>query len=174
MRKTVVFSLLAVIIVLISFLYRFNHSPIYKGFPIDVNNKLSETGEDVFYLYYFFSYKDCQPCLETLSVLNRISSPFRIVGVTPDDEVTEANFIKKEFGIEFNIIPIKNLKKFRPPYSPSLVGVDKHGRIHFVIPSVPHQREYLENFLYNFFERAFPLISRISGNTIINATLNLA
>lgn len=150
MRRAVVFSLLAVIILLISFLYRFSHSPIYQGFPIDSNNKLSEIGDDVFYLYYFFSYKDCKPCLETLGVLNRISSPFKIIGVIPSDEVADVTFIKKEFGIEFSIIPIKNFKKFRPPYSPSLVGVDKQGRIHFVIPSVPYQSDYLENFLYSF------------------------
>ncbi len=152
MRKWVLWLLAAAIVMLSSYIYRINRSPALFGFKQNAIQK-SETEKRVFRLYYFFSIRDCSPCLESIEIIKKYSKTFEVIGVIPESEMNEIEFIKREYRIDFKIVSVKKYMKFKPVYSPSIIGVDSTGKIFFVIPSVPGQYEYLESFFIKFLER---------------------
>jgi len=155
MKNYVIGLLLVSIILLGSFVYKINQNNIYQGFTnITTNNK--DKYENSFYLFFFFSYKNCQPCLEVISVLNNLPPPFVVVGVIQPVELRDEPFIRKELGVNFRLISTNKLKKYNPPYWPTIIGVDRNWKIYFIMPSVPDEKDYLAEFLTKFYERAYP------------------
>lgn len=156
MKNYVIGLLLVIIILLGSFLYKINHHNIYHGFQ---NVKIDDNGDikNPFYLFFFFSYKNCIPCLEVISVLNNLPPPFVVIGVVRPEELRDEPFLRNELGITFRIISTSKLEKYIPPYWPTIIGVDPNRKIYFTLPSVPNEEEYLEEFLTIFYERAYPV-----------------
>jgi hypothetical protein len=72
-------------------------------------------------------------------------------GIIPDEEIEDSEKIKEITGARFEFEPVSKYKKFRPPISPCLVGVSKEKVILFVLPSVPDQEKYLQEFLGSFY-----------------------
>jgi hypothetical protein len=157
MKNYVIGLLLVTIILLGSFLYNINQHNIYHGFQ---NEKIYNKGdiENPFYLFFFFSYKNCSPCLEVIYVLNNLPPPFVVIGVVRPEELRDEPFLRNEFGITFRIISTSKLKKYIPPYWPTIIGVDQNKKIYFILPSVPDEEKYLEEFLTTFYERAYPVL----------------
>lgn len=155
MKNYVIGLLLVIIILLGSFLYKINQRDVYHGFQ-DVKNNNKGDIENPFYLFFFFSYKNCSPCLEVIDVLNKLRPPFVVVGVAQPEELRDESFLRNELGITFRIISISKFKKYVPPYMPTIIGVNQNRKIYFILPSVPHEKEYLEEFLTIFYERVYP------------------
>lgn len=155
MKNYVIGLLLVTIILLGSFVYKINQNNIYQGFPnITINNK--NKYEDSFYLFFFFSYKNCPPCLKVISVLNNLPPQFIVVGVIQPEELRDEPLIRKELGVTFRLISTSKLKKYIPPYWPTIVGVDQNRKIYFILPSVPDEKDYLAEFITKFYESAYP------------------
>lgn len=156
MKNYVIGLLLVIIILLGSLLYKINQRDIYHGFQDVMNNNEGDI-ENPFYLFFFFSYKNCSPCLEIIYVLNNLLHPFVVIGVVKPEELRDESFLRNELGITFRIISISKLKKYIPPYWPTIIGVNQNRKIYFILPSVPNEKEYLEEFLTIFYERANPM-----------------
>jgi len=148
MRKSLLWLLIAINFLSISFILRINKRPIFLGFKHNSSHHNKIEKKD-YYLYYFFSLANCKPCLESLHILKKYSNIFEVIGVIPDSEIKDIDFIKREFGID-NIVSEDIYLKYKPIYSPSVIGVDNKGTIYFVLPIVPGYYEYTEIFLIRF------------------------
>jgi len=149
--------LLVIILVLTSFIHKSKKANIFSLFPF-VESINTEDEETPLYLFYFFSKRNCEPCLEVIEVLNRLPNYFKVVGIIPEIELKEENELRNITGANFELRSVKKYKRFLPQYAPTLIGVSKKKRIFFVLPSVPYEKEYLEQFLLEFFRKAYPLI----------------
>ncbi len=148
MNKSLLWLLIAFIFLSISFILRINKQPIFLGFKHkSIHNNNIERKD--FYLYYFFSLANCKPCLESLHILKKYSNIFEVIGVIPDSEMKDIDFIKREFGVD-NIVSEAFYLKYKPIYSPSVIGVDNNGTVYFVLPIVSGYSEYMEAFLILF------------------------
>lgn len=152
MRKVILWISLAVSILLLSLIIRINKYPVLYGFK-HKGIQLSETNKRQFYLYFCFSIKDCNSCLDTIDIIKKYSNIFKIIGVLPESELKEIDLLRREYGIDFDIISERNILKYKPAYSPSMIGVSDSGKIYFVMPIVIGYYEYVEIFLIKFLER---------------------
>jgi len=156
MKNFVIIFLIVVISVLSSFLYKNSKTPIYKGFPVE---KITANENEVpFVLYIFFSKKNCKDCLEVIHVLNELSPPFMVFGVVPGSELKDESKLRKITGAVFPIISNRGYKKYIPPYSPSIVGMSKDGKIYFVFPGIPGMNEFLKNFIFVFYQKIYGIL----------------
>jgi hypothetical protein len=72
--------------------------------------------------------------------------------------------LRNTTGAAFNLTSIKeSYKKFIPHYKPTILGVEGSGKILFVLPGVPGEKEYLYNFLTNFYGKSLELLIPDSG-----------
>jgi len=83
---------------------------------------------------------------------------FKVFGIIPEDELLSEKELKHKTGANFELISMKEFKKFIPLYAPTLIGVSRNRNIYFVLPGVPYAKEYLEQFLIDFYYKAYPLI----------------
>ena len=165
MKNYLIAFLLVVILVLSSFVYKNSHTSsrnrIYHGFPL---TDLEESYDvDVpLYLFLFFSKNNCPPCLEIIEVLNSLPKQFKVTGIVPEHELKIEKEIRDQTGAAFKLIGVKNYMKYATLYTPSLIGVSGKGKIYFVIPGVPGEKEYLKEFLESFYTKAYLLLIDIN------------
>ena len=145
MKNCIVVLLVVIVLVLSSFLYKRNRLSYYQYFPM--HEIKDEENRATLYLFLFFSKQNCKPCLEVIETLNRLPNEFKIIGIVPDRELTDEAKLREITGIRFELRGAKKYKKFIPPYAPTLFGVSKNKTILFVLPGIPHEKEYLKQFL---------------------------
>ncbi|MDD8020802.1 MAG: hypothetical protein PHU81_06430 [Acidobacteriota bacterium] len=104
-----------------------------------------------FYLFLYFHSHDCPQCLRVINVLNNLPPQYIARGIIPDEEIEDSEKIKETTGARFEFEPVSKYKKFMPAISPCLIGVSKEKVILFVLPSVPGQEKYLQEFLDSFY-----------------------
>ncbi len=156
MRKHVILLLLVAILALASVIYKIGHKNIYREMP-SVREQDSKK-EAVLQLNFFFSKHNCIECLEVIDVLNQLPGQFIVTGIVPAGELESEAELRNITGATFPLTNLSKYVKYAPPYSPSIVGVSKKGRICFVLPAVPEGKGYLENFLTHFYYKAYPLL----------------
>ena len=102
--------------------------------------------------------------MEAVQVLNKLSPPFVVTGIVPDEELKQENDFRKATGATFKLLPYNTgYKKFNPHYTPTIYGVSASGRVLFILPGVPEQKDYLANFLMNFYGKSIELLIPSSG-----------
>lgn len=148
MKRISIIAGLAVILLLISMIYKERTQSVWMDFPKEKQPLLHKRAD--FIVYFFFSYRDCVTCLEIIDNLNRLNDEINIIGILPDEEEKEVDFIRKEFGIRFEMRSARRYHKYSPASSPSLIGVDEKGRIKFLIPSVPGFKYSIDSLLESF------------------------
>jgi hypothetical protein len=156
--KNYIITILAVcLLISISLLYKGETKRIFKDFPSS-NIEKSEEIEGPLHLYLFFSRDNCADCLEVIDVLNTLPEHFLVKGVVPEKELASEDALRKKSGAMFPIIGLNGYRKFSPYYWPTLIGVTKSNKILFVLPGVPNEKKYLEEFLNPFYRRVYPLL----------------
>lgn len=142
-----------------TFLYKASKTPVLDGFPIDWPAKKNTSGEPLFHIFIFFSRNNCPVCLESVKVLNQLQSPFIVTGIVPGNELENESEIRSTTGAAFKLVSSRDsYKKFNPHYQPSIFGVSGKGRILFILPGVPGQAEYLDNFLVEFYGKSLEIL----------------
>jgi len=53
---------------------------------------------------------------------------------------------------------MKKIINFLPVYTPTLFGVGDNGVIYFVLPGVPNEKKYLNQFLESFYYKAYKIL----------------
>jgi thioredoxin-related protein len=145
-------------------LYKLSKTTALDKFPIEQSAEKSIAGEPHFYIFIFFSINNCPVCLESIKVLNELKSPFIVTGIVPRNELKKEKEIRSATGAAFKLVSLKeSYKKFNPHYAPTIFGVSGKGHILFILPGVPGQKEYLYNFLVEFYGKSIELLIPDSG-----------
>ncbi len=158
-KKLIIPLFLSLILLLLSIIYKESNSSGLKNFPV-LSNTTTYDEVVYFHLYVFFQSNNCPPCLDTIKELNYLPEHFKIIGVIPDDEYTDESIVKKirtHIGFKFDLVKSSEFKKFRPNYTPTIIGCSQKGRIYFVIPCVPESKNFLKEFITSFYNNSFSL-----------------
>lgn len=155
MKNYIIALLLVVVLVLISFLYRYGTAPA-NDFPV-IQDKRNSRVEVPVSLYVFFSKKDCTSCFEVIEILNDLPSQFVVTGLVPEEELKDETGLRNKTGATFPLKSDKSFRKYRPWYTPTIIGVSPKGIILFKIPGVPGEKEYIEKFLDSLYSRIYPI-----------------
>jgi len=75
MIKWLLWLLIAVIVMLSSVIIRINKYPVFIGFKHE-SIQPRETDKREYYLYLFFSIRDCNPCLDSIEILKMAHPTF--------------------------------------------------------------------------------------------------
>ncbi len=143
MKNYLLILLIVIILVLISFMYRSNHTNILNGFfKTDLKN--IDSINDQFYLVLIFSKHNCEPCLEVIEVLNNLPEHFKVIGLVPERELADEEDLRNKTNAKFELIGLKKFKRYIPPYAPTLFGISQNDEIFFILPGVPYEKNYLE------------------------------
>jgi thiol-disulfide isomerase/thioredoxin len=152
MNKYITVLLATVTLVLTSFLFKQSRVPVLHGFPVP---EVREAPADspYFYIYVFFSKKNCPPCLDIIPVLNALPAQFKVVGLIPKDELDDIAGVRETTQAAFPLFSREKYEKYATYYTPTLVGVSEKGSIYFVLPGVPGEHEYIAEFLNSFYQK---------------------
>ncbi|MDQ1349870.1 MAG: hypothetical protein QG657_171 [Acidobacteriota bacterium] len=148
MKNYIIGLLMVISLVFASLFYKEKTRLRYAEFPV-VETKVSDNSH--LHLYVFFSKQNCVPCLEYIKELNELPPEIKVFGVVPDFEVKDEAILRELTGAAFPLIGNSQFKWFIPLYSPTTVGVSTKGEIYFVLPGVPGEKDYIENFLMNLY-----------------------
>lgn len=154
--KNYIIGLLSVIILLSgSFIYKQNNIMICQHFPVPESLMRKSPGVP-FYLFLFFSKKNCTPCiLEIIEVLNSLPPQFCIAGIIPKEELKEEPGFRKLTGMSFPLFSYHRFKKYLPGYRPTLFGVSPAGKITFVIAGTGEQKLYLRSLIISTYKKLY-------------------
>ena len=159
MKNYIIGFLFVCLLVMITFLYKNSKTPVLEEFPIENKPAQTQGDEPPLYLYIFFSQHNCHVCMEAIQVLNELPPPFVVTGIVPAEELKNETTLRRTTGASFHLIPLKDHhKRFYPHYTPAIFGVTGNGRILFVLPGVPGEKEYFYNFLVNFYGKSMELL----------------
>lgn len=159
-KNSIIGFLLVCIIVIFSFVYKDSHAPVLNKFPVENLRRVNAPGESPLYLYFFFSRHHCPVCLEAIEVLNALPSQFVVTGIVPPGELNKESEFRSATGAAFNLIPFnESFRRFTPRYAPALFGISANGEILFVLPGVPGEKNYLYDFLIEFYSRSSEILT---------------
>jgi len=159
MKNYIIGFLVICILVLFSWGYKNYNKSILQKFPIDKKSGDPHGDDPILFVYFVFSGNDCADCLEVIETLNILPSQFKVIGIVPKKDLANEDELREKIKARFDLISFNNShKRFFPNYSPSIFGVGEDGKIYFVIPGVPGEKEYFENFLINLYSRILPLL----------------
>jgi len=166
MKNYIIGLLLIIIIALTSLLYREKKEKvnIYEGFPV-VETK---TGKHIhMHLYVFFSKKNCLDCLGYIAELNQLPPEIGVFGAVPEGELKDEAGLRELTGAAFPLFSNSRFRDFIPLYSPATIGVSTRGDIFFVMPGVPDEKEYIENFLLSFYYKMLRYFTKMGRRPLL-------
>ncbi len=162
MKNGIIGLMAVIILVLISMQYKHTGTSIYKHFPL-VEAADGKAVDVPLYLYIFFTRNNCRDCLEIIEVLNHLPSQFFVIGVVPRADLEAEQEVRAATGADFPFISVDGYKKYIPPYAPSILGLSQEGKIFFVLPAVPNEKKYFEEFLETFYLKAYTSLASSQG-----------
>lgn len=153
MKNYIIGALIATVIALSSFLYKYSVNDTNKTFSLPLStDEIKTDGTPKLLLLVFFSRNNCRDCLGIIDVLNNMpSSQFIVRGVIPDKELENIEEVRTITNAVFPIQGEKKFKNFTPKYSPAIVGASVKGDLFFILPGVPGGRDCTEMFLYSLY-----------------------
>lgn len=157
MKTYIIALLIGAVIFLGSVIYKIESLPILGHFPIEKLQAEKENSQ--IYLILYFSSKNCLPCLEIIETLNQLPSQYKVIGLVPGTELKFEDELRNISGARFILKSLKIYKKYLPYYAPSLLGINRQGKIFFILPGVPGENAYLGQFLESFLRRADSLLT---------------
>jgi hypothetical protein len=162
MKKYVVGLVGVIVLFCGSVIYKQQNTMFYQHFPVpgDLEKKASDAAP--FYLFLFFTKKDCISCLgrNIVGILNDLPSPFCAVGVAPGEELKDETGLRRLVGVSFPIYKYQEFKRYLPWHIPTLFGVSPSGKIIFVLPGIPGQQSNLKNILLSTYGKLYPSFER--------------
>ncbi|RLE00361.1 MAG: hypothetical protein DRJ11_11825 [Candidatus Aminicenantes bacterium] len=153
MRKLLIILIGVIILYLSSIIYREKTTPVTTTFPLKHLGEEPKS-EAKLNLILFFSMNNCPPCLKVIDFLNQPPEGVRVVGIIPEKEIHLLSEIRQTTGAAFPIYGVKQWKRYRPIYAPTLFGVGGNGIIYFMLPCVGLEETYLPVYLDEFMRKA--------------------
>lgn len=160
MNKYIMALLGVIILVLSSYLYKESRERILADFPMPAPEEGVTGPQDVpvIHLFLFFNSENCRDCLSVVDVLNELPSYFRVMGLVPQRDFKNHKRIRDITRAKFDLRCYDPFKRYLPHYAPTLFGINKNGKVLFVLPAVPGESSYLPVFLDGFYRRAYQLL----------------
>ncbi len=163
-REYIIGVLLVGSLFLSSIIYKKSKEPVLRNFPIKKVIKKQDSDTPYFYIYIFYSKRNCYNCLRVIDVLNDLPEYFIVRGVVPEGELKDEKELREVTGAEFELEPIsKKYNRFLPLYSPTIYGIDSQGIVYFILPGVPAEKEYLKKFIMTFYYKAYDILKDCGG-----------
>jgi hypothetical protein len=107
-------------------------------------------------LLFFFSPHSCPPCMDVVVKLNELAHGLPIIGVVDPTDLNDVKKMSGRFSFPIEAMCSKFLT-YTPLLSPSLVAIDRHGRILMTLPGLPDQDGYIEQILWELTPKAMGL-----------------
>ena len=148
------FSIVICCIALILFLFCCQNARQNKEFEnpyFQDSEKFQNVG---FGLILFLSPNSCPACLSVVGKLNDLAKGVPILGVVDRFSENEIREMQNQFKFPLKAIT-KVYKTITPLLSPSLVAVDRKGRILMILPGLPEQESYIEKIVWELSTKAF-------------------
>jgi hypothetical protein len=159
MKNYIIGFLVVCLVMMGTFYYKLAKTPVLDKFPIEQPLGRTENGEPPLYIFIFFSRNNCPVCLNVIQELDKLQHPFVVSGIVPGKELENEKELRNAIGVTFKLIPYKNIyRRFKPHYSPTIFGVSGKGRVLFVLPGVPDEKDYIKNFLATFYSKSMDLL----------------
>ncbi len=153
MKNYVIMLLCVCLLLSISFAYKWKKTNQLNHFPTGNIAAVAPNGTSL-YLVLSFSKSSCTSCMGIIEYLNDLGNPFFVCGIVPDEELANEANLRQVTRAKFKLFPLSDFQGEVPVYSPSLIGVNPKGRVLFILPGAPDQKEYFENFLFSFYSQA--------------------
>lgn len=162
MKNYVIVTLLMIIFVLASVIYKISIQSHGVDFPIqeDERTRVSSDIDVPLFLYIFFKKNNCHDCLEIIHVLNNLPPQFIVTGIVPENELDNEKDLRIKTGAVFPLKSVNDYEKHIPWYTPTILGVSPKGKILLTLPGVPREKEYLEKFLDALYGKIYPAFLR--------------
>ena len=157
MKNLIILFLSVCLVVSLTFIYKIERKKPLQHFPATGFHEHQEI-ENPLYLVLYFSIQNCKDCLGMIEVLNGLTAPFIVYGIVPPNELKNEQELRRITGATFKLLPYDNFRLYTPIFAPTLIGVSQKGRIHFIIPGIPDQKNNLEHFIITFYNKAYPLL----------------
>lgn len=106
-----------------------------------------------FGLLFFFSIQSCPPCMEISHIFGEKVYGIPVIGVLSKSDENELERIKAISAFPV-VLMSKKYRDYQPLLSPSLVAVDRFGRVLMILPGLPGQNEYLDKLLLSLVPKA--------------------
>ncbi len=159
MKNILIGFFIVCLILVLSFLYKAYKQPVLGRFPIVETVPQKSGGEPRLYLFLFFSRHNCSVCMESIEVLNLLPETFVVKGIVPANELQDKKEFRLVTGARFELLGLEDgYASFAPHYSPALYGVTGSGKILFLLPGVPDEKTYLNDFLVNFYCKSLNIL----------------
>lgn len=156
MKNYIIGTLIVVIFVLLSLIYKNGEIQFFQNFPL-LKNDVPEKTDIPLYIYVFFSKRNCHDCLSILKELDTLPPQFVTVGVVPKNELKNSDELRRIIGISFPLVSTSRFKKFIPWYGPSVMVVSPAREIILVLPVVPGEPGYLKRYLSALYLKLLPV-----------------
>lgn len=109
-----------------------------------------------FGLLFFFSVHSCPPCMDVTETLNQMAEGIPIIGVLDRLDTEEIEEVKSRYAFQIELMSEQFLF-CKPLLTPSLVAIDKNGRILMTLPGLPDQEKYIKQILWELSSKAIAL-----------------
>jgi len=158
-KKYIIGFLITAVIFLLSIIKRNSQKPVLNDFPLVKIHKNKKIDNPSLYVYIYFTKNNCYDCLRVVDVLNNLPSYFIVKGVVPEKDLKNEKLLRETTGAEFELVKLSSrFYRFLPNYAPTIFGAGKDGKVYFVLPAVPGEKEYLKKFLNSFYYKTFHLL----------------
>jgi len=158
MKNYVIALLLTVILVLGSLVYKNSQVPVNR-FPIP-DEVVKEGVEVPFYLFVFFSQRNCRDCMGIIEVLNVLPEYFVVTGLVPERELANEAELRGITGAQFPLLSNKGFKRYFPFLAPTVVGVSPRGDVIITLPGITGKdfNKCSEEFFLSLYNKVYPIL----------------
>ena len=98
-------------------------------------------------LLFFFSSQSCPSCMDVAEELSFLAKGIAILGVIDKRDESALEELRKRYLFPICLMD-DGLKPYRPILSPSIVAVDRKGRILMILPGLSGQGDYIQRILW--------------------------
>jgi len=153
MNKYLVISIIVILLLFVSYLYKHSSESIFSSFP-NTFIRSNHSASAPLYLFFVFTRNTCPPCMDIVELLNRLDEHFIVTGIIPEKDIELKDSLISEYNIKFNVVSLKGKKRILPYFNPTIMGVTKSRKILFAIPCVAGMNSFFEIYLNDFYRRA--------------------
>lgn len=158
MKKYIIGTVIAIIILLSSIVYRNSVSPFFR-YTVPVSEEMKNTKVEIpIFIYVFLSKQDCTDCMEMIETLNGLPGHFVVIGIVNEHDLADEVDLRIHTGVAFPLISSAKYKKYAPWYSPSIIGTTSYGDILFILPGVPGGKKYIIDYLEAIYRKTYPIL----------------
>ena len=156
MKNLLIICLLFALATAVFMYFDSTQQPYFKDFPVAEPRFTGHEAPFNLHLFLFFTLDDAPVHLNIIKELNQLPAHFKVTGVVPDHQLAQAIQLTHNVSPAFPLHPVSDYHRYKPNYTPNLVGVSENGRLFFMRPVVAGEITSIKNFLLIFYQNIYP------------------